>query len=371
MLRALELAVAGRGRVEPNPMVGCVIVDANQRIVGVGHHEEFGGPHAEVMALRAAASAGYDVRGATMYVTLEPCCHHGKTPPCAEAVVEAGIGRVIIAMRDPFPKVDGGGVRRLTEAGIEVRIGLFEEEARAVNAPYLMLLEHARPWVIAKWAMTLDGKIATHTGSSRWITNQQSRRVVHELRARVDGVLVGSRTALVDDPMLDARLEDGGGNTIQPARAATRIVAAGRMLPSVTSRLVQTARDIPVLIFATSGFDKSHADELVDAGCELFRLHSVEGDYVGQSFAMLKELGRRHMTNLLVEGGAGLLGSLFDARLVDEVHTFIAPKVTGGTDAPSPVGGQGVSDMMHSLKIKPIETRLLDGDMYLSGRVVR
>src|SRR5688500_7305813 len=201
MRRALALARRGWGRTAPNPMVGAVVV-RDGVVVGEGWHAEFGGDHAEVMALR---EAGERARGATLYVTLEPCCHHGKTPPCTKAVIAARVGRVVCAMADPFPRVAGDGIAELRSTGIAVAIGVCEAEARVLNAPYLTLLGKGRPWVIAKWAMSLDGRIATRTGDSKWISGEASRRLVHELRGRVDAVMVGSGTALADDPLLTAR----------------------------------------------------------------------------------------------------------------------------------------------------------------------
>ena len=201
MGRALELAARGQGFVEPNPMVGCVIVK-NGGVVGEGWHRKFGGPHAEIEALR---SAGNQARGATAYVTLEPCAHHGKTPPCAEALIAAGIARVICSQRDPFEKVSGRGIAALEAAGISVTVGVMEADARRLNAPYLKLVQTGRPWVIAKWAMTLDGKIATATGDSRWISGEASRAVVQQLRGRMDAIIVGHGTAVRDDPLLIAR----------------------------------------------------------------------------------------------------------------------------------------------------------------------
>ncbi|HTU24438.1 MAG TPA: bifunctional diaminohydroxyphosphoribosylaminopyrimidine deaminase/5-amino-6-(5-phosphoribosylamino)uracil reductase RibD, partial [Pirellulales bacterium] len=201
MARALELAARGLGRVEPNPLVGCTIVNQGD-VVGEGWHGQFGGPHAEIEALRVA---GPHAAGATMYVTLEPCAHFGKTPPCTQAIVAAGIRRVVAATVDPFPAVGGQGLTELREAGIEVSVGQSAEEARRLNAPYFKLVETGRPWLIAKWAMTLDGKIATRSGASRWISSRDSRQIVHALRGRVDAVLVGIGTALADDPLLTAR----------------------------------------------------------------------------------------------------------------------------------------------------------------------
>src|SRR5579884_2079657 len=201
MRRALELAEHGRGYVEPNPLVGAVVVRDGQ-LVGEGWHQHYGEAHAEIHAL---AAAGEGSRGATLYVTLEPCCHFGKTPPCTDAVLRAGIRRVVAAMPDPFPAVAGKGAELLRQAGVTVELGIGEAEARRLNAPYLKLLEKRRPWVHAKWAMTLDGKIATRTGDSKWISNEASRRIVHALRGRMDAVIVGAGTALADDPLLTAR----------------------------------------------------------------------------------------------------------------------------------------------------------------------
>jgi len=201
MTRALELAEQGLGYVEPNPMVGCVIAH-HDKVIGEGWHQRFGGPHAEVEAIR---NAGSIPRDATLYVTLEPCCHQGKTPPCTVAIIQAGIRRVVIAQRDPFPQVDGGGIEQLKQQGSKVEVGLLEEQAKELNAPYVKLIKTGRPWVIAKWAMTLDGKLATRTGDSRWISNQLSRAVVHQLRGRVDAIMVGRKTAQLDDPQLTAR----------------------------------------------------------------------------------------------------------------------------------------------------------------------
>src|SRR3954451_1208374 len=240
MPRALELAERGRGHVEPNPLVGAVIV-RDGRVVGEGWHQRYGEAHAEVHALAAAGAAA---RGATLYVTLEPCCHHGKTPPCTDAVLRAGVGRVVASMLDPNPLVAGKGAERLRAAGVAVEIGVGEAEARRLNAPYLKLLRTGRPYVHLKWAMTLDGKICTRTGDSKWISNEASRRRVHELRGRVDAILVGVGTALADDPQLTARPRG--------PRTATRIVldSRGRLPP--TSLLAATARIVPTLVATTA-----------------------------------------------------------------------------------------------------------------------
>ena len=355
MRRALELAAQGQGCVEPNPMVGCVIVRGAE-IIGEGWHRRFGGPHAEIEALKMA---GDRAEGAAMFVTLEPCCHQGKTPPCTEAVIEAKIGRVVIAQRDPFPQVDGGGVSQLQAAGVEVEIGLLENDARALNAPYLKLVETGRPWVIAKWAMTLDGKIATHTGSSRWISGEPSREIVHELRGRVDAILVGKETARRDDPLLTARPPG--------PRTAVRVVVDTRGSLASESQLVRTAHETPVLVAVGQEATEGDCKRLTEAGCEVF---VCEGDtHAARLEALLEELGRRRLTNLLVEGGGRLLGSLLDAGQIDEVHAFLAPKLVGGRDAPSPIGGEGLSEMADALSLDSLEVRQVGADVYLRGRI--
>ena len=352
MTRALELAQRGRGFVEPNPLVGCVIVRDGE-IVGEGYHRRFGGPHAEIEAL---AIAGSRAVGATMFITLEPCCHWGKTPPCTQAIRAARLARVVAALRDPFPAVDGGGFLELQAAGIDVSAGLLEPVARQLNAPYLKRLTTGRPWVIAKWAMTLDGKLATRTGSSRWISSPESRQVVHELRGRVDAILVGRGTAAMDDPLLTARPPG--------PRVAKRCVIDTQAALSLDSQLVRTARDAPVLVAVGLDAPSERAVALQRAGCEVWR--APRETLLPE---LLDELGRRDMTNVLVEGGAQLLGSLFDLHAVDELHAFIAPKLVGGAGAPSPVAGQGLADMSTALTLVDPETHLRGGDIWVHGRL--
>ena len=359
MQRALSLAVQGIGRVEPNPPVGCVIVQGEE-IVGEGFHEFFGGPHAEVNALDAAGDAS---KGATAYVSLEPCSHQGKTPPCTEALVRSGIKRVVIAVEDPFPQVAGRGIATLRAAGIDCQVGIRAAEANWLLAPYRKLLASGRPWVIAKWAMTLDGKLATHTGDSQWISSEASRAVVHQLRGRVDAIIVGSATARMDNPLLTAR-------PVDPAdvkRVATRVVVDSAASLAADSRLVQTAADAPVLLAASTGADASTCERLAAAGIEV---HRCAGDtHIARLHSLLDELGRRRMTNVLVEGGSRLLGTLFDLGAVDEVHVFIAPKLAGGAAAPSPFAGAGVANMAKALQLDDITIEELDGDVYVHGRI--
>lgn len=357
MRRALELAARGEGYVEPNPMVGCVIA-RGEEVLGEGYHQKLGGRHAEIEALRVA---GGSARGATMYVTLEPCCHYGKTPPCTDAVIAAGIGRVIIAMQDPFPAVAGDGIRRLREAGMEYSVGLMEAEADRLNAPYLMRVTHGRPWVIAKWAMTLDGKIATPTGESRWISNETSRRLVHQLRGRMDAILVGRRTVEHDDPLLTAR----------PAgqRTATRIVLDSLAATPVTSQLVRTANQAPVMVVTSTDAAAEHRHEFAARGCEVFVAPGES--WPARLPALMAELGRRGMTNVLVEGGAKTLGGFHDAGYIDELHVFIAPRLLGGESAPSPLGGTGLDQLARAGRLIEPQIELLDGDAHVWGRVSR
>jgi diaminohydroxyphosphoribosylaminopyrimidine deaminase / 5-amino-6-(5-phosphoribosylamino)uracil reductase len=366
MARALELAARGQGHVEPNPMVGCVLVRDGE-VVGEGWHKKFGGPHAEVEALQVA---GPRAKGATAFVTLEPCCHHGKTPPCTQALISAGVTKVVCAQRDPFAAVSGRGIAELQAAGIEIEVGLMETEARRLNAPYLKLVTTSRPWIIAKWAMTLDGKIATATGDSRWISGEASRAIVQQLRGRVDGILIGHGTAKTDDPLLITRPPG--------PRLATRIIADSHAALSLESQLVQTARDVPVLIAIGSHAPQENIVRLTAAGCEVLPLPLGEGRGEGAAagqlisiLALLDELGCRRMTNVLVEGGSKLLGALFDVGAIDEVHVFIAPKLIGGAGASSPIAGAGISKIAAALRLVDIELRHVGEDIYLSGRLTK
>ncbi|QDV76336.1 bifunctional diaminohydroxyphosphoribosylaminopyrimidine deaminase/5-amino-6-(5-phosphoribosylamino)uracil reductase RibD [Botrimarina mediterranea] len=346
MRRALQLAARGEGLVEPNPMVGCVVV-LDGAIVGEGFHQRFGGPHAEVNALKAA---GDRAKGAKLFVTLEPCCHTGKTPPCVEAVLAAGVKRVVIAMRDPFPKVDGGGIRALEAAGVECVVGVLEDDARRLVAPYLKLLETGRPWVIAKWAMTLDGKIATSTLDSQWISNEASRARVHRLRGRVDAVIVGARTLVADDPLLTARPTG--------PRTPLRIVIAGDKPLPIDRKLWNTPDDGAVLVAVGEGYPAADAQQLRDRGVEVLTATPPQ---------LLDELGRRRLTNVLVEGGGKLLGQFFDQQLIDESWAFVAPKLIGGT-GPGPIGGEGVAFMRDALTFTEVTHESIDGDLLIRGR---
>lgn len=355
MRHALRLAESGFGAVEPNPAVGAVIVTEDLQLLGEGWHQAFGGPHAEIHALR---QAGHAARGATLFVTLEPCCHFGKTPPCTQTVLAAGIRRVIVGTEDPNPQVAGQGVRKLVAAGVEVEMGLLRREAQAIIAPFRKLVTTNRPWVIAKWAMTLDGKLATKTGDARWISNEASRKLVHELRGRMDAIVVGIGTALADDPLLTAR----------PAgpRTPLRIILDRQARLPAGSQLVATAREVPLLVAVTEAAPQERVVELQSRGVEVLTL-PVDAAGKPSMHVLLDELGRRRCTNVLVEGGGVLLGSLFDQRLIDEVYAFVGPKVIGGDAAA--IGGSGLAAMCDAWSLRDAETRVLDGDVLIHGRL--
>ncbi len=350
MRLALSLAHKGQGFVEPNPMVGCVLTKG-KRIIGRGFHRICGGPHAEPNALR---EAGPGARGATAYVTLEPCGHVGKTPPCTDALRAAGIRRVVVAMKDPNPLVSGKGLRALRAAGIQVDVGLLRKEALGLNAPFVTYHTKERPYVILKWAQSIDGKIATRKGDSKWITSRQSRAAAHALRARVDAIIAGVDTVIADDPELTAR-------HCRPRRQATRIILDTDLKTPPRAKVVRTARQTPTLIVAGNGLRAGHASgrggastttaagrrrragRLRAAGCDLLELPS---DNAGVSLPrLLCDLRARQMTNILVEGGGRVLGAFLQAGLADEAYIFVAPRLIGGETAPGPLRGIGPATM--------------------------
>jgi diaminohydroxyphosphoribosylaminopyrimidine deaminase/5-amino-6-(5-phosphoribosylamino)uracil reductase len=352
MRHALTLAAEGRGRVEPNPLVGAVLVDDDLNLLGEGFHARYGGPHAEVIAI---AQAGPATQGATLFVTLEPCAHFGKTPPCAPAVVHAGVRRVFAAVEDPFPNVSGRGLQILRDAGVEVEVGLLAAEARRILAPFLKLTTTGLPYVHAKWAMTIDGRIATRTGDSQWISGERSRGITHALRGRMDGIVVGIETAIADDPLLTARPTG--------PRTAVRIVFDSSARLSLDSKLVKSANAIPVIVVISNEAPPERAAALRAAGVEVLEVTgSTAADAVHEALA---EFGRRRMTNLFVEGGGRLLGSFFDAELVDEIHTFIGPKVIGSAAARPPVAGVGVDVLAQATEFQLERLEQIGGDAYL------
>lgn len=355
MARALELAARGAGWTNPNPQVGAVIVK-DGGIIGEGWHAAYGKLHAEREAL---AHCVEDPRGATIYVTLEPCCHWGKTPPCTETIIEAGIARVVVGAPDPNPLVAGKGFEVLREAGIEVVEGVLLDECRAINEVFFHYIQNGLPQVIAKYAMTLDGKIATRTGASRWITSEAARKRVHEDRHRYAAIMVGIGTVLADDPELTSRIPD------QETKNPLRVVIDSSARTPLTSKLVQTAREIPTLIAVAAQAPAEHIAAFEEAGCEVFvspangAVQPAEHTHVDLP-ALLAYLGKeKSIDSVIVEGGATLLWSFFSQGLVDRVQAYIAPKVFGGTGAPSPVQGLGVKTPASAIHCStPTVTRL-------------
>jgi diaminohydroxyphosphoribosylaminopyrimidine deaminase/5-amino-6-(5-phosphoribosylamino)uracil reductase len=336
MRQALGLARRGLGDTWPNPSVGCVIVQDGV-VVGRGHTRQGGRPHAETEAL---AHAGSRARGATAYVTLEPCAHHGKTAPCADALVAAGINRVVAAMQDPDPRVAGSGLNRLRDAGIAVTEGVLHEHAAAIIAGFVLRVEAGRPLFAAKLATSLDGRIATHGGESKWITGEPARRQVQLLRAQHDAVMVGSTTAVADDPDLTCRMDGFSG------RPKVRIVVDGRLRLPLTAKLVRSARLSPVWLFTRKDADRLRRQAYADAGVEVI---PVEGrpDAPVDLGAVAAELGRRGLTSVLVEGGGTLIATLLRENLLDRLHWFRAPRLIGG-DGLAGVAPYGVARLADS-----------------------
>lgn len=357
MGRALALAERGRGGVAPNPMVGAVLARAvgedRYDIVAEGWHERFGGPHAEVVALEAARQAGVDPRGLTMAVTLEPCSHHGKTAPCAEALVQAGIGEAIVAMVDPFEAVRGRGIETLRNAGVAVRVGVGEAEASELVAPFVKRVTRGLPWVIAKWAQTIDGKIATRTGESKWISGPAARRLVHQWRGEVDAVMVGVGTAAADDAELTAR-------DAPPKRIARRIVVDPNLRLPPEAKLLQPGGPPTTVICgrAARGELPGHVQRLaVDADAQRGGLDLA---------AALRELVTQHaITEVLVEGGAKLVGSLLEAGLVDELRIFVGPKLLGDAEGRSPAAGSAKATLADASRWRCVEATPVEGDALL------
>ena len=353
MRRALELATRGLGKVEPNPMVGAVVARLDE-MIGEGFHEAFGGAHAEVNAM---APAGEACKGATLYVTLEPCTGtKKKTPPCCDAVIEAGFRRVVIGARDPTQEP---AAPRFEAAGIAVVTGVLEADCRALIAPFLKLRQQGRPFVVAKWAMTADGKIATATGDSRWISSQPSRELVHRWRGQMQAILIGAGTARKDDPLLTCRLPDG--------RHPLRIVLDSKAALAPDSRLVRSVSEAPLMVVCHENAPVTNCQRLSDAGC---RVVAFPGECNRPDVeAVLDLLGAEDVTYLLVEGGSEVFGAFFDKGLIDEVRVFIAPRLAGGTRAPGPVGGKGSAAMTNSLNLTRVAWQAVGPDMLLTGRV--
>lgn len=356
MHRALELAARGVGQASPSPLVGCVIVARSGDVVGEGFYIYEQLRHAETIALE---QAGELARGATAYVSLEPHSHHGRTPPCTEALIRAGITRVVASIEDPNPLVSGKGFAALRAAGVEVRTGLLEREATRLNEAYIHSILHARPFVHLKLACSLDGRIATRTNDSRWITGEESRARVHELRHQTDAILIGAGTAIADDPLLT----DRSGNPRR--RPLVRVVLDEQLRLSPDSQLAKTAREFPTLVFASESANDCVASALATLGVEVLRDASGGRDLQN----VLRELGGRSIQSLLIEGGAHVAGALLDACLIDKVSFFIAPIIIGGRDAPAAILGIGAEKIADAINLQEVEVIHHGRDIEVTGYI--
>ena len=358
MQRALMLSQ--QGFTPPNPMVGCVIVKDGKR-VGAGFHPYAGQPHAEVFALR---EAGEQARGATVYVTLEPCCHWGRTPPCTEALIQAGVARVVAATQDNNPRVGGMGLAKLREAGIEVESGLLETEARRINEAFFHFHATGTPFVTLKAAMTLDGKIAANSGHSQWITSAPARQYAHQLRAQSGAVMVGIGTLLADNPSLTSRLEP------PPPRQPLRIILDSLLRTPPDSNAVQIARErpqeSPLLIATSEQADSERENALQGPGVEIVRLPVVSEGRVDLK-ALIQFLAKRQIISVLVDGGGELHAALLEAGLAQKALFFIAPKIAGGRNAPTPIEGKGIVRMSDAIALDRLRVRRFDPDIAVEG----
>lgn len=352
MKRALHQAEKGRGRTSPNPMVGAVLVKRG-KVVGEGYHARAGEPHAEIVAIE---KAGERAKGATLYLNLEPCTHYGKTPPCAPAVIEAGVRKVVIGIQDPNPLVRGRGVARLKQAGLDVRVGLLEKECTRLNEAFCKYIVHHEPFIILKAAATLDGKLATRNGESQWITGEVSRRFVHRLRNEVDGVVVGIGTVLKDDPMLTARVREG--------RDPYRIVFDSRLRIPGNAKVIDLSPS-KTIIATTEMAPRDKIERLQNKGVRILVSDSKSGKVdLKSSLLKLAELG---MMSLLLEGGSQLSGAFLDQRLIDKVLLFLSPKLIGDPEAPGIFSGLGVAHLKEAIPLRDLKVRKIGEDILVEG----
>ncbi len=356
MRAAIELAKKGEGWTNPNPLVGAVIVKENQ-IIGQGYHHKYGDLHAERDALRDCRERGNDPSGAQIFVTLEPCCHTGKQPPCVEAIVQAGIKKVVVGSRDPNPLVSGKGAAFLRERGVEVEEDFLREECDALNFIFFHYITNRTPYIALKYAMTADGKIATAAGKSKWISCQESRDFVHQLRNKYSCIMAGIGTALADDPLLTCRIPGG--------RNPTRVICDSSLRLPLDSQLVQTATEVPTIIACadSAGIDKEKA--LAQKGVQVIRCGTKRVDLS----LLMQKLGAQNLDSVLVEGGGQLNFSLLQAGLVQRVYSFVAPKIFGGAAAPSPVAGSGVLEVPDAFSLSQIDARKIGSDFFIEYEV--
>lgn len=355
MRRAIELARSGQGWTNPNPLVGAVIVKDGE-IIGEGYHHKYGELHAEREALKDCLARGNVPAGADIFVTLEPCCHFGEQPPCTQALVEAGIKRVFVGSRDPNPLVHGKGNAFLRKKGIEVREDFLREECDALNAIFFYYITTKRPYVALKYAMTADGKIATKTGASKWITGEAARAYVHELRNRYAAILCGIGTVLADDPMLNCRIE-GAHNPL-------RIICDSGLRIPLESKIVKSAKEIPTIIVCDDKADFAKRNSLEQAGLEVLGLPGGKAGKIDLS-ELMKVLGERKVDSVLIEGGGQINFSALEAGLVNKIYAFVAPKLFGGSAAKSPVAGQGIAGVEEAFTFKLEKIRQFEDDLLI------
>ena len=358
MERAIELAKKGEGFVNPNPMVGAVIVK-DGAVIGEGYHQKYGQLHAERNAIKDCISRGNSPKGATLYVTLEPCCHYGKTPPCTEAIIENKITKVVIGTLDVNPIVAGKGAQILRDNGISVEVGIMEKQCRALNRVFNKYMSSKMPYVVMKYAMTADGKIATISGESKWITGDKARENVHRLRKRLSGIMVGVSTVIVDDPSLDCRLNEPVSNPV-------RIICDSYLRTPLDAKVVTTANEISTII-ATSCEDKEKIQEFEKRGCTILKV--PQGKKGIDLNILMQKLGECNIDSILLEGGGTINYSALESKIVDEIHIHIAPKIFGG-NSKSPVEGIGISDITDAIKLKPISTSWAGEDLIIENEVI-
>ena len=356
MRMALELALKGRGWVSPNPVVGAVIVRDDGTIIGQGYHEMYGELHAERNALKNCMEPP---AGATMYVTLEPCCHHGRQPPCTDAILEAGIRRVVVGSGDPNPRVAGGGIRILREHGIEVVEGVLKEECDAVNEIFFHYIQTGRPYVVMKYAMTIDGKIAAYTGLSKWVTGEEARAHVQKLRHELSAIMVGVGTVLADDPMLNCR--------IPGLTSPVRIICDTHLRTPLDSKVVQTASEIPTII-ATCCEDERAVLQYTEKGCRVLNV-AKSGDLHLDLQDLVRKIGAEGIDSILLEGGGTLNWSALESGIVNRVMAYVAPKLFGGSSAKTPVEGRGIPDPQEAVRLRDLSVSRLGEDLLMEGKV--
>ena len=374
MQRAIELAKRGAGFVNPNPMVGCVVVKDNV-IISEGYHEYYGGFHAERNALTKKDVCDMSLRDATLYVTLEPCCHHGKTPPCTDIIIEKGIKKVLVGLLDPNPLVAGKGISILRNAGVEVITGIEEDNIKELNKVFLKYIKTKRPYVILKTAMTLDGKIASYTGDSKWITNEKSRELVHKLRSEMMGIVAGIGTVKSDDPMLNCRLAsqqtaDNGQQTLSTdsIHQPIRIIVDTKASIPMECQIVRTAKEYrTILAVGNCQSVIGDLEMLKSYGVEILSCEEKDG-HVDINDLMVN-LGAMGIDSLLLEGGSCLNAAFLQANCVDEVNAFIAPKIIGGEHSKSPIGGKGIEFMKDAITLKDTEIEKIGNDVLIKCRV--